>query len=257
MMVLAAPTSDAAATSEMRSMRTGVLIHPDTARDGRFLILPHPRTGIPTYYLFSTLHRSDSGTTTSDADLGQLLELSTLKDARYDRSWMISGLNQVVASAQLEILSRVDVRFLVVSMLYSALDDGKFRSLEDTFEQIALTLHSRRKDELVDAIQAVKTRISQGTTTAGTEVEEDGVQQEWTDLLTFGTLPIVKQALTEVADVQGEPTLTPFFPVSLRRTKLEALLTLAPFLCIHRSPKWRQGLSAFNSQTLFHPRQQA
>lgn len=239
MMALAAPTSDAAATSEMsRTMRTGVLIHPDTARDGRFLILPHPRTGIPTYYLYSTAHRSDLGTTTSDADLGQLLELSTLKDARYDRSWMISGLNQVVASAQLEILSRVDVRFLIVSMLYSALDDAKFRSLEDTFEQIALTLHSRRKDELVDAIQAVKTRTSQGTTTAGTEVEEDGVQQEWTDLLTFGTLPIVKQALTEVSDVQGEPALTPFFPVSLRRIKLESLLTLAPILCIHRSPKW-------------------
>ena len=180
-------------------MRTGVLIHPETARDGRFLLLPHPRTTVPSYFL----HSETSGSSTiSNAGLGEMFELSTLKDAKYDRTWMISGLNQVISSGQLEILSKVDVRFLVISLLYCALSDGKFRSHEDTFDQIALALHSRRRAEMFESIPELKAKLNEKGAIDGDE--SGGVQQEWTDILTFGNLPLVKAALEEVADVQGE-----------------------------------------------------
>lgn len=197
--------SDASTVAETtQSMRTGVLIHPETAQDGRFLILPHPRTAVPTYYLHSDAPAGSSSPVPSN---GELFELSTLKDGKYDRSWMFSNLNQVISSGQLEILSRIDVRFVVISLLYSALGDGKFRSLEDTFEQIALALYGRRKEDMVESIPALKAKLSEG---GGSEGEEDDVQQDWSDIITFGKLPLVKKALEEVADVQGKfssPTL--------------------------------------------------
>lgn len=172
-------------------MRTGVLIHPTTARSGRFLTLPHPRTLVPTYYLFS----SSSDSSSSD---GELYELSTLSDSKFDRSWMISHLNQVISSGQLDILSRVDARFLVVSLLYNVLGgDGKYRSREDTFEQIALVLQAQRSERMKQAIPEMK------AAEATQEEGEDGLQQEWTDIVAFGNLPLIKKALEDVADVQG------------------------------------------------------
>ncbi|SNX81964.1 uncharacterized protein MEPE_00669 [Melanopsichium pennsylvanicum] len=183
------------------SMRTGVLIHHSSARSGRFLILPHPRTSVPTYYLHSdTLSSSSSSSFTG---LSELYELSTLKDGKFDRSWMISDLNQVISSGQLEILSRVDARFLVISLIYSALEDGKFRSHEDTFEQIALVLQGRRKEEMVESIPSLKAKLSEtGSTDQG---EQDGLHLEWSDVVTFGNLALVQKALNEVADVQDLP----------------------------------------------------
>ena len=207
-----APT---AAGEQTRSVRTGVLIHPASARGGRFLVLPHPRTGIPTYYLHSdpsepstSTSTSGSGSSSNHSGAGRLFELSTLKDGKYDRSWMISNLNEVVSSGQLEILAEVDVRFLVVSLLYGALADGKFRSHEDTFDQIALAMHSARTDEMAAAIPALKAQLNPA---AGETTQSEAVQQEWTDLVTFGNLPITKAALKDIADVQGTPS-TPLTP---------------------------------------------
>jgi hypothetical protein len=176
------------------------LIHPDLAHGGRFLVLPHPRTGIPTYYLHSShasASASTAGSNAASAD-GELFELSTIKDTKHDRSWMVSGVNTVVSAGQLEVLSRVDVRFLVISLLYSALGDRKFRSLEDTFEQIALGLYAKRSDEAVEAVAALK---------ASTEAKDADASREWSDILTFGSLPLVHTALAQVADVQGKPLL--------------------------------------------------
>lgn len=174
-----------------RSMRTGVLIHPSTAHSGRFLVLPHPRTLVPTYYL------SASSSTSSSISTDQLYELSTLQDSKHDRSWMISRLNQVISSGQLDILSRIDARFLVVSLLYSVLGDGKYRSREDMFEQIALELHVRRSEELCEAIPELKARLATGKDSA------EGQQNEWTDVVVFEKLEVTKRALEDVADVQG------------------------------------------------------
>ncbi|SPC63651.1 uncharacterized protein UHOD_01005 [Ustilago sp. UG-2017b] len=194
-------TTEASTSREQsRSMRNGVLLHPGTARDGRCLILPHPRTQVPTYYLYSE-NAPKPSSASSDTSKGELFELSTLKDTKYDRSWMISGVNEVISSGQLEILSRVDVRFLVTSLLYSVLVDSKFRSLEDIFEQIALGLHGKRKEEMIDSIVALKSDLGEGEGGDG----KGSVQQEWTDIVTFGNLPIVKDALQEVADVQDLP----------------------------------------------------
>ncbi len=186
--------------------RTSVLIHPNLAQGGRFLVLPHPRTGIPTYYLHSShanASASTAGTDATSAD-GELFELSTIKDTRYDRSWMVSGVNTVVSAGQLEVLSRVDVRFLVISLLYSALGDRKFRSLEDTFEQISLGLFAKRSDEAVEAVAALKA--------ASTEAKDADASREWSDILTFGSLPLVYTALTQVADVQGKCVLPHTLP---------------------------------------------
>ncbi|CDW98107.1 hypothetical protein [Sporisorium scitamineum] len=184
-------THDDVSTAETRSMRRGVLIHPTTAQSGRFLILPHPRTFVPTYYLYSPSSPSSSG---------ELFELSTLTDSKYDRSWMISHLNQVISSGQLDILSRVDARFLVISLLYSVLGgDAKFRSREDTFDQIALVLQAKRREQMKEAIPALKVE------------EGKGVQEEWTDVVAFGNLPLVTKALEDVADVEGAlPSIPPF-----------------------------------------------
>lgn len=192
------PAGPSISTEQTRSLRTGVLIHPEAACDGRCLILPHPRTQIPTYFLYSCT--SGDSNAASGTSKGELFELSSLKDTKYDRSWMISGVNQVISSGQLEILSRMDMRFLVISLLYSALEDSKFRSLEDTFEQIALVLHGKRKEEITESVAALKGKLGEGE---GGEAD-NGVQQEWTDIVTFGNLPIVKDALQEVADMEGK-----------------------------------------------------
>ncbi|KAJ9476554.1 Ribonuclease H2 subunit B [Pseudozyma hubeiensis] len=197
-MAAATDTASASASTSgpaTRSMRTGVLINPTTATSGRLLILPHPQTLIPTYYLASP-------------SSGELYELSTLQDSKHDRTWMISQLNQVVSSGQLDILSRVDARFLVVSLLHSVLDDGKYRSREDLFEQAAQKLYSRRKEELRSAIPELK---------KGGD-EDDVEQQEWLDVVTFGNLDLVKTALEDVADVQDLPTGEKAYRLSLSKT---------------------------------------
>ncbi|CDU23257.1 uncharacterized protein SPSC_01886 [Sporisorium scitamineum] len=193
-------THDDVSTAETRSMRRGVLIHPTTAQSGRFLILPHPRTFVPTYYLYSPSSPSSSG---------ELFELSTLTDSKYDRSWMISHLNQVISSGQLDILSRVDARFLVISLLYSVLGgDAKFRSREDTFDQIALVLQAKRREQMKEAIPALKVE------------EGKGVQEEWTDVVAFGNLPLVTKALEDVADVEDLPNGDKAYRLSLSKTFL-------------------------------------
>ncbi|SPO21235.1 uncharacterized protein UTRI_00712 [Ustilago trichophora] len=205
--------SDASTVAEtIQSMRTGVLVHPENAQDGRFLVLPHPRTAVPTYYLHSDV---TTGSGSSASWNGELFELSSLKDGKYDRCWMVSNLNQVISSGQLEILSRIDVRFVVISLLHSALGDGKFRSLEDTFEQIALVLYGRRKEDMVESIPALKAKLSEGGASEG---EEDGVQQDWSDIITFGKLPLVKKALEEVADVQDLPNGEQAYRLSTAKT---------------------------------------
>lgn len=121
---------------------------------------------------------------------------------------MISNLNQVISSGQLEILSPVDVRFLVIALLYTALGgDGKFRSHEDTFEQIALALQGKRREELEGEIPALKARLNEdgaGTGAGANDGEAGEVQREWSDVIAFGNLELVKKALEEVADVQGK-----------------------------------------------------
>lgn len=171
-------------------MRTGILIHPSTAPSGRFLVLPHPRTLLPTYYLSSTT---------------ELFELTTLSDTRYSRSWMLTHLNQVISSGQLEIVSPIDPRFLVISWLYSVLGDGKFRSREDGFEEVAMELLRRRKDALSEAIPETKTSA-------------DGGEEGWNDILTLSARPLVTTALKQVCDTQSLPTGDQAFRLSLPKT---------------------------------------
>lgn len=229
-------------------MRNGVLLHPGTARDGRCLILPHPRTQVPTYYLYSE-NAPKPSSASSDTSKGELFELSTLKDTKYDRSWMISGVNEVISSGQLEILSRVDVRFLVTSLLYSVLVDSKFRSLEDIFEQIALGLHGKRKEEMIDSIVALKSDLGEGEGGDG----KGSVQQEWTDIVTFGNLPIVKDALQEVADVQGKLLHTLLLSPLPRKSLTDASILS---FCQSRLAKRRTSISDLNLKSLPHSRRQ-
>ncbi|SJX60683.1 uncharacterized protein SRS1_11911 [Sporisorium reilianum f. sp. reilianum] len=197
MAAAALPSTHDVSAAATRSIRTGVLLHPTTAHSGRFLVLPHPRTLVPTYYLHCPA--------TGSAAQGELYELSTLSDIKYERSWMLSRLNCVVGAGQLDIVSRVDVRFVVVALLCALGGDGKFRSVEDTFEQVALVLQARRSEALCAAVPEVT-----------------AAQHEWTDIVAFGNLPLVKRALQDVADVQDLPNGDTAYRLS--RPKLFRLL---------------------------------
>lgn len=195
-----------------KTIRTSVLIHPTfgadlNGKDVAFLTLPHPRTHIPTYYLPTTGPDKDE----------QLLELGSLADTKLDRSWFISSSlstppaagqetqEQVISKARLEILSAVDVRFLVISILDSlndtssdGADTGVFRSAEDAFEQAAAQIYRARKEELTSRVAAFKANGASN----GTSTEDGQEEEEWTDILTFASLPITQKALRQVTDVQ-------------------------------------------------------
>ncbi|EST06563.1 Ribonuclease H2, subunit B [Kalmanozyma brasiliensis GHG001] len=181
-------------TAETRSMRTGVLIHPSHAQSGRFLVLPHPRTLVPTYYL---------SLPSSSSSAAGLLELTTLQDTRYSRSWMLSHLNQVLSSGQLEILAPVDVRFLLISLL--SLLSGGYRSVEDCFEQVALDLWANRKEALSSSVPEVK-------------AAEGGMEEVWSDVVAFGNLDGVQEAMRDVCDTQTLPTGDQAFRLSQEKT---------------------------------------
>lgn len=200
----AALASTGETTPTSKTLRTSVLIHPAFSADLKgkhttFLTLPHPRTHIPTYYL-----------STSE----QLLELGSLADTKIDRSWFVSSSSlaaplasdaemqeQVISKARLEILSPVDVRFLVISILDSlngTADTGVFRSAEDAFDQAATQIYRARKDEYTNRVAALKANSANDSTTNSDGEEEE----EWTDILTFASLPLTQTALRQVADVQ-------------------------------------------------------
>lgn len=213
---MGAPLSDTAAGSApppSRPIRTSVLIHPAfgielEGGDATFLTLPHPRTHIPTYYLSTTNQ--------------PLLELASLTDTKFDRSWFIgsssgskvsrasghSTQEEVISKARLEILSAVDPRFLVISILDSLNDtssdgadtDGVFRTAEDAFEQAASTIYRTRKEELSRRLAALNTDSNDAPLQA---MEDD---EEWTDIITFAGLPFVQQALRQVTHVQRKLT---------------------------------------------------
>ncbi|THV02445.1 hypothetical protein K435DRAFT_836487 [Dendrothele bispora CBS 962.96] len=141
----------------------------DPQKTGRFLRLPHPRTGLPSLFLSS----SDT-----------ILEVQAV-DASNPRSWFVG--EQVIADGKLLMMLPVDPTFLLIPIFRCLVPEdgslGTFQPPDDLFEQAASKLAE------------VPPRTKDDTKT----ISED-------DVLYFSSLECTKPALTRICDFQD---LTP------------------------------------------------
>ncbi|KZT08343.1 uncharacterized protein LAESUDRAFT_697204 [Laetiporus sulphureus 93-53] len=100
------------------------------ARERRFLMLPHPRTGLPTLFLpvLSENNAKD-----------EILEVQAISPSK-PRSWFMPE-GEVVDDGKLLLLTPIDPSFLLISVLQSTQptdgSSGNYRSLDDIFEDAA------------------------------------------------------------------------------------------------------------------------
>ncbi|PWN53978.1 hypothetical protein IE53DRAFT_337920 [Violaceomyces palustris] len=231
-----------------------LLAYPESAfasdsKGKRLLVLPHPRTGNPSYFL--PYHPSESPHPTGSSDQsggdrdlkgeseGGILQLQVIRQDKSERSWFISGADDDDGDGALHLLTPIDPIFLLLPILYSVMSDAKppFLPLEDLFDQAALNLYRSRiskhaermdrikKDEKLGGISSCSTaskngRIGSGGGTGlnrldGTEGEggagEGEEEMVWEDVIRFGRTLAAKRGLERICQVQEiSPTLNAY-----------------------------------------------
>ncbi|KAE9411259.1 hypothetical protein BT96DRAFT_952373 [Gymnopus androsaceus JB14] len=139
-------------------------------KNGSFIRLPHPRTGLPSLFL---PHQTESGST--------IAELQAVEPVN-PRSWFIE--NEVVSDGKLLMILPVDPAFLLIPILraFSPKDGslGQFRTSDDIFEEAASKLEQKSSKDPSELILS-------------------------TDVATFTSLDCCKDALPRICDVQELP----------------------------------------------------
>ncbi|KAF5370784.1 hypothetical protein D9758_001908 [Tetrapyrgos nigripes] len=168
----------------------------DSREEGRFIRLPHPRTGHPCLFMVPKFSPKT------------ILEIQAV-DATNPRSWFVG--EQIVADGRMLMMLPVDPAFLLIPVLRCVLPDdgspGTFQPADDILEEAASKL----------------TSMSQSTKDTPTTLSED-------DILYFSSLDSTKSAMNRLCDVQDitpEITVWRYSPtkvVDYLRNKVSALL---------------------------------
>ncbi|WFD04149.1 hypothetical protein MOBT1_002852 [Malassezia obtusa] len=151
------------------------LVHPPLG-DAQMLVLPHPHTGVPSYFALDDTHTA-------------LYELLVVRpDAPHARSWLVGHAESrggapgaVIGDGALRVLSPIDPVFVVLGLL-ADVDARHFRPLEDLAEAAA-ELHAQRRAQ---------------ATPGG------GAPRAWPDIVPFLSMPSIAAHLARICDTQAE-----------------------------------------------------
>ncbi|PWN31146.1 hypothetical protein BDZ90DRAFT_258182 [Jaminaea rosea] len=184
----------------------------------RFLLLPHPRTHAPAYFVM-------------DDEQGEAYELQAVSKER--RSWMLNGRQAaveeggqgwVMQDGSLHLLLPLDPIFLLLPLLPVPTTSSSYLTSDDIFDSAA----SRHYAARVKAYNALAGQ-SQAQNEGVAALDEDaGI---WEDVVAFGRSKTAQKALERCCDVQAiSPTLSAYRPSlptlrSILHAKLQALCT--------------------------------
>lgn len=113
-----------------------------------------------------------------------------------------------VADGALHLCTPIDPVFLLLALLEpsSATRPTSYLPLEDLFDSAAARHYSNRIQSYNELVEKMTRTASNGSQTAVEQqvqkLDADG--GSWGDIVAFGKLPIVRNALTRCCDVQGE-----------------------------------------------------
>ncbi|KAI3617114.1 hypothetical protein CBS9595_003023 [Malassezia furfur] len=153
------------------------LAHPCVG-DARMLVLPHPHSGVPSYFVLSE----------ADARLYEVLIVRP--DAPHARSWFVGHADgaprsdapgAVVRDGALRILSPIDPLFVLLGLL-ADVDARHFCPLDDLAESAA-ELHARRR---------------------AASVPDGGEARPWPDIVPFVMHNAMAEHLPRLCDTQSE-----------------------------------------------------
>lgn len=153
------------------------LAHPRVG-DARILVLPHPHSGVPSYFALSD----------TDARLYEVLVVRP--DAPHARSWFVGhgdgtarpdAPGAVVRDGALRVLSPIDPIFVLLGLL-ADVDARHFRPLDDLAESAA-ELHARRR---------------------AASVPDGGEARPWPDIAPFMMHSAMAAHLPRLCDTQSE-----------------------------------------------------
>ncbi|PWN20145.1 hypothetical protein BCV69DRAFT_283682 [Microstroma glucosiphilum] len=214
------------------------LLHPSpsTSSPKQFLLLPHPRTALPAYFLPSA---ASSSSTPSSAEptaeeYDEIYELQSSKSDRKARSWFLGGSKGegdeegesaetrglagekgwVIQDFSLHLLSRIDSAFLLLPMLDVLLPPPTPKSTTEpapTSAPATLLVDSGSylpAEDLFESVagtmhrrllQARSKLAGKGAAAAPTGVDEEG---SWADIPSFGQLSLARKALEKLCSIQ-------------------------------------------------------
>lgn len=183
------------------------------ARPAEFLLLPHPRTSQPAYFLPPSSDRKDS----------QFYELQVVKSDRKNRSWFLYGNGDgpvhegekldvagdghgwVKQDGALHTLNPIDPALLMLPLLEPLLasadpsaEAGSYLPLDDLFELISSTQY-RRLAEAHNA--ALPSSSKEGTDAQAQRADESG-DTPWPDILSLVQYPAIHAALAKLCSTQ-------------------------------------------------------
>ncbi|CAO1633355.1 unnamed protein product [Sympodiomycopsis kandeliae] len=163
----------------------------------RFLLLPHPRTGLPTYFL-----PARSAAAVDQQGYDELYELQAIRSDKKSRSWFLNGgqadqevlkKGYVIQDGTLHLLLRIDPTFLLLNLLSYTLTSSTYLSVEDLFEESS----------------------SKWSTSQLPSQDSRG----WQDILDFPKLFHLSSYLANISDIQSETYYR------LSSTKIQSFLT--------------------------------
>ncbi|EPQ32381.1 uncharacterized protein PFL1_00577 [Pseudozyma flocculosa PF-1] len=185
-----------------------------TTATRRFLTLPHPRSHVPVYFLPCP---------------EAIYEQTTIGgEEKNARSWFISSSgggggggvvedagisNQIHTPSTLTLLTPLSPLFLVLSILSILPNgpdgEGRFLPYDDIWDQAALVFYRRRREKFAAYLDSARKRAGSNATGGGgtgqVQGEEDGGEESWEDIVSFGAHPLVQRTVERCCQVQSMP----------------------------------------------------
>ncbi|CAO1621763.1 unnamed protein product [Parajaminaea phylloscopi] len=211
---------------------SSLLTSATSSEDRPCLLLPHPRTSLPAYFIL-------------DDDGEAIYELQGLKGEKKIRSWFLYGSGEsgestgneagkgwVIEDGTLQMVSRIDPLFLLLA-LFDPPDDAASTSYlppDDLFESAAARHYTRRA-------QAYNASLPKEGTDARVEESGGNSNSTWDDIVAFGSSRAGRAALDRCSDTQDLDSTGEALAYRLSegkvlhslRAKLKALATPACF----------------------------